>query len=105
MLFVYIVAQCVGAFIGFGLLKAVTPASGWRAENSTVAGVCTTVPHKDVTTMQALAIEFLATSVLILVCCGVWDPRNRDCKDAVPLKFGLTITGLAIATVSIFYFY
>lgn len=31
------------------------------------------------------------------MCCGVWDPRNANHHDSVQLKFGLTITCLALS--------
>lgn len=87
--------------MGFGLLKLVTPALIFRPEDKEGPGVCSTVPNPDITTFQALLVEFLATTVLILVCCGVWDPRNSQNSDSIPLRFGFTITALALVTVSI----
>lgn len=94
---VYMVAQLLGAFMGFGVLKAVTPDHIFRPENSTGPGLCTTMPNSQITSTQALSIEFIITAVLMLVCCGVWDPRNSKHHDSVPLRFGLAITALAIA--------
>lgn len=90
----------LGAFMGFGLLKVLTPEDIFRPANSTGPGLCSTIPHSDLTAMQALAIEFIATMILILICCGVWDPRNAKHHDSVPLRFGLAVSGLACALVN-----
>lgn len=91
----YVLAQCIGGFMGFGLLKLVTPVSVFIREEG-VAGVCTTVPSSQINDFQALIVEFMATAVLVLVCCGVWDPRNGKNTDSIPLRFGFTITALAL---------
>ncbi|XP_031636945.1 aquaporin AQPcic-like [Contarinia nasturtii] len=86
----YVVAQCVGAFIGYGLLVTFTPASKISSD------FCITKPS--VEPHQAFFIEFIATATLIWFCCGVWDPRNEKVQDSVPLRFGLAVAGLASAT-------
>ncbi|XP_055316509.1 aquaporin AQPAn.G-like [Sitodiplosis mosellana] len=91
----YVVAQCLGAFMGHGLLVTLTPKD--ILEN-TGASFCVTKPHSSVALPQAFAIEFLATAALIWFCCGVWDPRNAKSQDSVPLRFGLAVAGLASAT-------
>lgn len=98
MAFGYFFAQCIGAFMGFGMLKMLTPTDVFTGalENGS-AGFCVTTPNAGISTMQAVGIEFLATGVLVLVCCGVWDPRNSKLHDSVPLKFGFTIGCLAVA--------
>lgn len=91
--FLYIVAQVAGAFMGYGVLILLIP------EHLIPKGLCTTVPHPDVTVIQALFIEFICTSILIFFCCAVWDPRNEHCSDSIPIRFGLAIGGLGIAAV------
>ncbi|KAH8316500.1 hypothetical protein KR067_009182, partial [Drosophila pandora] len=93
MALVYFVAQLLGAFIGYGLLKLLMPTSVVEVG----AGLCVTLPHTEVTVAQAFGIEFVVTSILILVCCGVWDPRNSKFHDSVPIRFGLAVAGLACA--------
>ncbi|XP_065087985.1 aquaporin-like [Ochlerotatus camptorhynchus] len=93
----YFIAQCVGGFMGFGMLKMLTPAAVFTGALENGAGFCVTTPNDAITTMQAVGIEFLATGVLVLMCCGVWDPRNSKLHDSVPLKFGFTIGCLAVA--------
>jgi len=88
----YVMAHMLGGFMGFGLLKLVIPINLFNPKNSTEGpGLCTTMPHADVSNLQALTIEFVATAVLILVCCAVWDDRNAHLHDSVALRFGFVI--------------
>ncbi|KAH8362560.1 hypothetical protein KR200_005373, partial [Drosophila serrata] len=91
----YFVAQMVGAFIGYGLLKAVLPENAIYSTD-TPDGVCLTSVDSTLTSWQGLAIEFLITCVLISICCGVWDPRNATKQDSVPVRFGLAISCLSL---------
>lgn len=100
MLAIYVVAQIIGGFMGFGVLKAVVPAELIRAENSTAPGLCSTVPHPNVTPIQATIIEFLAVFILVTLCCSVWDDRNAKNTDSTPIKFGICISILAYTIVS-----
>lgn len=95
----YFCSQIIGGLLGFGLLKVLTPAEIFRPNNN-LPGVCSHQIHELLTPAQAFFIEFLATGVLILVCCSVWDPRNATRHDSVPIKFGFTIFVLAFTTVS-----
>lgn len=99
---VYIVAQMLGGFIGYGLLKSVLPHSA-IVPLGAAHGVCVTVPHPEIGAGAALGIEFIITAILILVCCGVWDPRNSKFHDSTPIRFGLAIACLACTAVSIIY--
>lgn len=54
---VYVVAQCVGAYMGYGLLRFLTPSD--RCGES----FCVTKPN--VSDLQAFGIEFIATATLI----------------------------------------
>lgn len=90
----------LGAFMGFGLLKVVTPADIFDPSNGTSVGLCTTSPHASLSEFQAVSIEFIATFILIFIVCGVWDPRNAKTTDSVPLRFGFAITALGSAVVS-----
>jgi aquaporin related protein len=125
MSFVYFSGQLLGGVLGYGALKFVTPTEVraklelnfifWREFNFLMfqfyqdaeEGFCMTKPHREVNALQAIVIEFSMTAVLILVCCGVWDPRNAKHMDSIPIKFGLTIACLAAAGVSckLSYFY
>jgi len=101
----YLIGQFAGAVLGLGALKMLVPAEYVAQEiydarsNTTTSrlGLCTTAPHPKVSTMQALVIETVITAVLILVCCAIWDKRNEQKQDSVPLRFGLVIATIAIA--------
>lgn len=103
MALVYMTAQFLGSFMGFGLLKALTPPDVFGPPDAAV-GHCMLVVHPDVSIMQALIIEFMATSVLVLILCSLFDPRNSHAHDSVSLRFGLAICALAFSFVSIWYY-
>lgn len=91
---VYFVAQLLGAFMGYGLLMMMTPTDVLRPLGFTGPGLCVTVPHPDITPVQAVAMEYIATTILILICAGIWDPRNAQNQDSFPLKFGFAMTAI-----------
>lgn len=97
MAIVYFVGQLLGAFMGYGLLVVMTPLDILRPFGLSGPGLCVTAPHPDLTPVQALAMEYLSTTILILICGGVWDPRNSQHQDSIPLKFGFAI--MAIGTL------
>lgn len=99
MALAYCVAQMVGAFIGYGLLKAVLPDSAIYSSD-TPNGVCITALNSTLTSWQGVTVEFLITCVLIAICCGVWDPRNAKNTDSVAVRFGLAISCLSLTAVS-----
>lgn len=99
--FIYFVGQLFGSFMGYGLLKLVVPATIFEPTTYGLGPpLCMTLPIGDISNFQAVSIEFLATMVLILVCCGVWDRSNDAYGDSVSLRFGLTVACLSIAVVS-----
>lgn len=99
--------------MGYGLLRVLTP------DSSLNDSFCVTMPGKGIDVWKAFGVEFFITMGLILICCGVWDPRNAKhhgrftslidlwsykeifwFTDSVPLRFGLAITMLALVGVS-----
>lgn len=96
---IYITAQFLGSFMGFGLLKVLTPTEVFSPVNSSV-GHCMTVIHPNVPLVQALVIEFVATSILILILCSLFDPRNAHTHESISLRFGLAVSSLAWSFVS-----
>lgn len=96
---IYFVAQFLGAFMGYGLLKVLVPVDIISGEGG--AGLCVTLPNPRISIWQAFAVEFFATLALVWFCCGVWDQRNAHLQDCVSLKFGLAVAGLAAVTVRI----
>lgn len=95
--FVYIFAECIGAILGFGLLKLITPYDIFDLSESKYDDrLCSTIPHYGMSDAQALAAEFLATSFLVFVVCSCVDRRNADKGDSNPLKFAATIFALSV---------
>lgn len=90
---VYFAAEMCGAVLGFALLK-------WTTSTDD-SGFCVTAVHPELTEAQGVIIEFIATALLILVCCACWDPRNAHNSDSLPLKFGFAVGALAITFVRI----
>ncbi|XP_031636912.1 aquaporin AQPAn.G-like [Contarinia nasturtii] len=97
MAVVYFFAQLIGAYIGYGLLMVMTPTDVFEMSGGGGHGVCVTAPHPGLSPFQAVTMEYLSTTILILICGGVWDPRNAHQQDSIPVKFGFAIT--AIGTV------
>ncbi|KAG5882002.1 hypothetical protein JTB14_035289 [Gonioctena quinquepunctata] len=87
---VYVTAQFIGGFIGFALLKVLMPPAYFKD------GFCMTLPHSLITPIQALAIEIIITTTLIIVVCAVWDKRNAHNSDSLPLRFGFVIVAISM---------
>ncbi|XP_022820243.1 lens fiber major intrinsic protein-like [Spodoptera litura] len=88
----YVVAQMLGAVLGFGALLGTTPAEAAHAPTG-----CT-LPAPNVSALSAALLEAALTGVLALACCGLWsahDPARPD--PAVPIKLGLVVAGLVYA--------
>lgn len=102
MAFLYFLAQLIGATLGFRLLKALTPTKVFALSSGSY-GVCQTAPHEDLTEIDAFVIEFIATSVLISICCALWDNRNKNAQDSAAIRFGLALTILSVIFVSFFF--
>ncbi|XP_043288918.1 aquaporin AQPAe.a-like isoform X2 [Venturia canescens] len=96
---VYLVAQCLGAVVGYGLLKVVTPQSLLYGVGGpdTTANFCITAIHKDISLIQGFLAEVIATAILMLMACGIWDVRNERNTDSVALKFAFGVTALCMA--------
>lgn len=95
---VYFVSQMIGAILGYGMLKVVTPKNRLTAGTVDQTNLfCVTDLHADLSAIQGLIVEGIATAVLMMVVCSVWDVRNEKNSDSVPIKFGLTVAVLATA--------
>lgn len=81
--------------MGYGLLKFFVPEDIFA--NGGEYGVCVTVLHPGVSVAKGFFIEFILTSVLITVICGMWDPRNRNNSDSTPLRIGFAVAAISIA--------
>ncbi|KAL0280823.1 UNVERIFIED_CONTAM: hypothetical protein PYX00_002002 [Menopon gallinae] len=91
----YICGQVVGGILGFGLIILITPTTEMLNEGHKY-GLGTTVPHPDLSLLQALIVEFLLTVLLMAMICSAWDPRNAY-HDSMSLKIGLSVFPLAYA--------
>lgn len=94
---VYFTAEMIGATVGFGLLRLLIPT---RILQLTVGdsnlGFCETNLSPDLTQFQGVLVEFVATSLLLLLCCACWDPRNAKSTDSVALKFGFLVAAAIV---------
>lgn len=79
----YIVAQCIGAIIGAGLLFGVTP-----VENHGKLGITAHTLHNQ----QAFGVEFLITFVLVITVFATCDSKRTDLNGSGPLTIGLSVT-------------
>lgn len=95
---IYLISQIIGAVLGYGMLKMVTPEDRLTASTANESHLfCVTDLHADLSAIQGLIVEGIATSILIFVVCAVWDARNENNTDSVPIRFGLTVAVLATA--------
>lgn len=99
----YVVAQFLGAIVGFGLLKLLTPQSIFHPSGQT--GTCSPSPNPALSAAQVFFFEYFATTVLITMCCAAWDPRHAKNQDSMPIKFGLALSIPFIAVVSKRFFF
>uniref|UniRef100_A0A1I8P8W1 Aquaporin n=1 Tax=Stomoxys calcitrans TaxID=35570 RepID=A0A1I8P8W1_STOCA len=95
MTLAYMVAQILGAYCGYGLLKLFMPANLIQVPGNN-SGLCVTGVNSEIDVWQGLGIEFCITMALVFVCCGVWDPRNKHSQDSVALRFGFAVACLSI---------
>ena len=92
MLLVYFIGQFLGAIAGFGLLIAVSMP---MPEN-----FCMTLPNEEINSLQTFVVEFVASSMLVTVCCAAWDIPNVKNQDSLPVRLGLTVGCLIFSAVS-----
>lgn len=96
----YIIAQCLGALMGYGLLKAITPAHLLHGGSpDSAASFCMTDLHEGLNLIQGFLAEVLATAVLVLFACGIWDCRNERNTDSTSIRFGLCVSVLCFTFV------
>ncbi|XP_045480591.1 aquaporin AQPcic-like isoform X1 [Harmonia axyridis] len=87
---VYLLAQFLGAVLGFGLLKVLFP------EDYVQNGFCMTKVGGGATLTQGFFIELVITCILCFVLCSVWDDRNAQWGDSTPLRFAIIVGVLSI---------
>lgn len=86
----YSLAQILGGLIGYGFIIALLP-------ETYTDGLCVTVPNPLVTEVQALFLEIIGSTALVLLVCTVWDSRNHGLFDSLALKLGLMIATIFIS--------
>jgi aquaporin related protein len=91
----YTVAQCLGSTFAYALTRAILPSSANFPEKDYSARCCT-VPDDELSAMQAVLTEAIATGILTLAFCSALDKRNLDKHDSLPLKFAIVIIALAL---------
>ncbi|XP_043263283.1 aquaporin-like isoform X1 [Colletes gigas] len=95
---IYLLSQMIGAIVGFGILRLVTPSDHLTAKGvAELDSFCVTDLHADLSAIQGLLLEGISTGILMLVACGVWDKRSVKNTDSLSLRFGLTVSALALA--------
>ncbi|GAB0086586.1 aquaporin [Sergentomyia squamirostris] len=92
MALLYVVAQVIGAIVGYGFIVAITPNDIFAQEG----GVCTTTIHDNMSLGQGFLAEVLVTAILILTVCGVWDPRTAKLQDSAGIKVGFVVAVCSI---------
>ncbi|XP_046406867.1 aquaporin AQPAe.a-like [Ischnura elegans] len=90
----YILAQCVGALAGAGILKAITPSE------IAALGLGSVSLGRSVTAGQGLVIEALITAVLVFVVHAVCDLSSEETSgcSTVAASPGPLVIGLAVGT-------
>ncbi|XP_012543720.1 aquaporin [Monomorium pharaonis] len=96
----YIITQCLGSLLGYGLLKMITPERlAHTGDPRTVSSFCTTNVNEALPVGYGVMAEALATGILVFFACGSWDSRNAKNTDSLGLKFGLCVTALCLAFI------
>ncbi|XP_043282249.1 aquaporin AQPAe.a-like isoform X2 [Venturia canescens] len=95
---IYVIGQFIGATIGYGVLKMVTPPDCFNDgnPNSTVP-LCVTAIHPEVTAVQAVLVEAFATGIILCTACATWDPRCAHTTDSTALRFGFSVVAIGSA--------
>ncbi|KAG5313852.1 AQP protein, partial [Acromyrmex insinuator] len=93
---VYILGQLIGAIVGYGILKWITPVELFNdGKSNSTESLCVTVVYPGLSSVQGLLIEIFCTCFLICAACATWDPRCSHLTDSVALKFGFSVTLLS----------
>ncbi|XP_063057061.1 aquaporin-4-like isoform X2 [Engraulis encrasicolus] len=80
----YVVAQCLGAMIGAGILYAVTP-------TAVRGGLGVTKVNPSMSVGSGLLVELLITFQLLFTICATCDPKREDLKGSAALAIGLSV--------------
>ncbi|XP_037401284.1 aquaporin-4 isoform X1 [Pygocentrus nattereri] len=80
----YIVAQCLGAIVGAGVLLLVTP-------SAVRGGLGITAVNSRISVGHALVVELLITFELIFTIFATCDPKRSDLKGSAGLAIGIAV--------------
>ena len=89
----YMIAQCLGAILGAGILLGVTPAL-----NRGALGV--TMLHPNINQYQGFGVEFCVTFVLVFCVFATCDGQRSDIHGSRALSIGLSVTVCHLFAVS-----
>lgn len=94
----YVIAQFIGATLGYGVLMIITPKELFNDGNpNSTAGLCVTVVHPGISIVQATLIEILCTSFILCAACATWDPRCAHTTDSTAIRFGFSVVAISLA--------
>ncbi|XP_012277089.1 aquaporin AQPAe.a [Orussus abietinus] len=95
---IYVIGQFIGATIGYGTLKMITPEDLFNdgLYNST-SSLCVTAIHPKVSIVQAILIETFCTAIILCTACATWDPRCAHTTDSTALRFGFSVAAIGCA--------
>ncbi|KAG0710491.1 Aquaporin AQPcic [Chionoecetes opilio] len=88
----YIIAQCLGAMAGSGILKGLRPQAKQDNLGMTKLG-------EGVSEAQGFGVEVMITFILVLTVFGVCDERRNDAKGCGPLAIGLSVTACHMGAI------
>lgn len=93
--FVYIIAQCLGSFVGYAIM--IRLASSLFEDKNYLKEFGVTKVHKNISAAQGFVTEFLLSAVLMLIVACIVDPKNNNSTEAFTLKVGFFVFTLAVA--------
>ncbi|XP_024944777.1 aquaporin AQPAe.a isoform X2 [Cephus cinctus] len=94
---IYIIGQFIGATLGYGTLKMVTPDELLNDGLNSTTSFCVTAVHPGISVMQGILIEVLCTAIILCTACATWDPRCAHTTDSTALRFGFSVAGISFA--------
>ncbi|XP_056374527.1 aquaporin-4-like [Hyla sarda] len=80
----YIIAQCLGAVLGAGLLYLITPPS-------LIGNLGVTMINEKLSIGHGLLIEIILTFQLVFTICASCDPKNKDKSSALAIGISVVI--------------
>lgn len=82
------------------IYQLITPVElAFATTPETASNLCVTLVNDKLSTVQGFITEALATGILVLFACGLWDHRNTKNADSAPIRFALCVTVLCIVFI------